>query len=317
MIVLILVCFALMLVILSSSASGGVAYYVSQHEDNENQNNDAAKDRSDLKPSDNQCPAYGEFPATLVGQLASAKCPVGYTGTRTALCKEDKTFDTPDVSQCTSDITRCAANDIFSGAAVGSYGNAVCPIGYTGNQKAICLPTGQFAEPDRTQCVKITKCIAASGFPDSVVGAKVTIPCPSNYTGNKTAVCNIDGTFAIDSTACVPITKCPEADGFASVNVGQKASKNCAAGYRGSQTAMCLSTGTYGPPDQTGCVVNSCLPVDGFPMTDYNKTATAPCGGSQIGNKTALCQTNGQFATADYSDCAFSSSAIPMMKVRI
>ncbi len=202
------------------------------------------------------CVASSTFPMTTVGGTASAACPVGYTGTQTALCKSDGTFSSADASKCVAAKTSCAASLVFPLTAIGGTASAACPVGYTGTQTASCKADGTFSSADASKCAAAkTSCAASGVFPLTAIGGTASAACPVGYTGTQTAACTTDGTFAAaNTTGCIAKpTSCTATTTFPSVAVGATGSAACPTGYTGTQTSACNADGTFGAANTSGC----------------------------------------------------------------
>ena len=281
--------------------------------DNTDVNNDKQDDKTPDNSSSNdiiiipECPSNGDWYETKSGETATLSCPIGYSGSRTRLCKDGTWQD--EINTCTKNT--CSAEGDWPETKSGETATLSCPIGYSGSKTRYCFSNGEWSDKIDGKCEVIKSqssssnvCPPTGSWPETETGKSVSISCPAGYTGSLTRKCNNDQQWDPTATGtCTPIT-CPTDDNYPQTLSGTTVTKSCPYGYSGSLTRYC-NNGEW--QDEKGsCTINKCpalerinMPMSSFdaiPETNAGETVYLECSEGQTGREYITCNMDGEWS---------------------
>ena len=183
------------------------------------------------------CQALDNFPETVAGQIASAPCSAGYTGTATRVCN-DGSFGPIDTTNCQlmapSSLSYIGSTSVRRGESIvltPSVSNTVTTWTSTP------LPAG----------IQLTNKGTIAGVPTAAVGSYSVTVTASNLGGSTTCIVSL----AVTAASCSGL----ENDSGVAVTTisGQSISLNCPDGYIGSVLRQCVD-GVYQDELTMGCI---------------------------------------------------------------
>ena len=206
------------------------------------------------------------------GQTVTVICIAGYTGSGTATCRTDGSFNTITCAAEACAVTQVAnSNKATTGSITGTTGSTTtvtCSTGYAGTATytATCGTSGTFnAITCAAEACAVTQVAnsnkATTGSITGTTEQTVAVTCDVGYTGSGTATCGTGGTFNTITCAAEACTVTQVANsnkattGSITGTTGQTVTVACNDGYSGGGTATC---GTNSQFNTLTCVAKMC-----------------------------------------------------------
>ena len=265
---------------------------------------------------------FVDFENTTFESVATVSCDLGYEllGPQEISCDQRGSW-TGGIQTCK--IINCGmpqGSIAFTGSNF-NYGGVVqytCPVGYrlAGEVYTTCLETGEWSN-NPPECLHIS-CGQPPGpapYSGSVFnyGSQVSYYCEEGFTlvGEKTAVCQEDGTWSGNGTQCEIVSCGPPPANISFIGdnfyYGHTIEYSCPQGYEliGEATVVCESNGRWSSDGRQYCEKVNCgqpPPTAPFKGSDFSYTSIiryeCPRGSNLIGEAELTCLYTGQWSSS-------------------
>jgi hypothetical protein len=248
------------------------------------------------KSKDKLTGALGKACTNAVGQFALALCPAADGGTGPGTCTSIKISDNTSIGQCLGCLADENARELLSTV---TYSNFI-----TSSDKAISKCQDTIGK--NTAAFYITKSKLLAKCQASVLGGKITGPCPDTATATAIQAAEDKKVAAIAKTCCGPDGSC--GGGQCSNSPANRVVRGCTGA--GVPAACCTGLGTGPTCDNTACTSNTCA---GGTNAGANCTVASECpsGSCAGGHPLPWCTGAGQGTAGTNSDCTGSGTPKP------